>query len=57
MDEEEEYLQDEEEEENPYDHNLDLEAGAYISHEDLVASLAHLPRALEKPKIGMRKKC
>lgn len=53
-DEEDELAQDEDKEENPYDHNLDLEVGAYVLHKDLVASLAHLPWALEKPMMEMR---
>lgn len=39
---------------NPYDYNLDIEVGMHISHDDLKDSLAQLPKALEKPRPGMR---
>lgn len=45
---------EEEEDENPYDYNLDKEAGAHVSHEDLREQLAHLPKVPDKPTSGMR---
>lgn len=39
---------------NPYNHNLDIEVGEHMSHEDLKSTLANLPKAPKKPKLGMR---
>lgn len=39
---------------NPYDCNFDVEAGAHVSHEDLVSSFAHPPKVPETTKPGMR---
>lgn len=45
---------EEEELENPYDYNLDIDAGAHVSDEDLKAQLLHLPRCPPSPSGGMR---
>lgn len=43
-----------EEETNPYKQNLDVDAGAHVLHEDLISSLVHLPKVLDKVKPSMR---
>lgn len=45
---------EEEETDSPYDYNLDLDAGAHVSDEDLKAQLNHLPRCPTTPTPGMR---
>lgn len=42
-----------EEPDNPYDHNLDVDAGAHISDEDLKDQLKHLPQTPAEPTLGM----
>lgn len=46
--------ENEEQNEIPYAHSLDVEAGQYVTSQDLQAQLAHLPLAPKKPSAGMR---
>lgn len=48
--------QDSDEEDNPYDHNLDIKVGEHMSHEDLKTTLANLPKTPKAPKASMHPK-
>lgn len=54
MDKDDNQYDEEEDDKNPYDHNLDVDVGAHVSHDNLKASLTHLPKVHEKPRTRMR---